>query len=95
MVTLKRTRSCLRNHPNHPTHSEAVALVQNKTQTLSETNKSHAHEETEERINGDGKTNTVNCFTVFSSKKAISDPEFSKIRELFLVHSVVYRFDKL
>jgi hypothetical protein len=49
MVTLKRTRSSLRNHPNHPTHSEAVALVQNKTQTLSETNKSHAHEETEEK----------------------------------------------
>jgi hypothetical protein len=49
MVTLKRTRSSLRNHPNHATHSEAVALVQNKTQTLSETNKSHAHEETEEK----------------------------------------------
>jgi hypothetical protein len=47
MVTSKRTRSSLRNHP---THSEAVALIQNKTQTLSETNKSHAHEETEEKM---------------------------------------------
>jgi hypothetical protein len=47
MVNSKRTLSNLRNHP---THSEAVALIQNKTQTLSETNKSHAHEETEERM---------------------------------------------
>jgi hypothetical protein len=47
MVTSKRTRSSLRNHP---THSEAVALIQNKTQTLSQTNKSHAHEETEEKM---------------------------------------------
>jgi hypothetical protein len=46
-VTSKRTRSSL---SNHPTHSEAVALIQNKTQTLSETNKSHAHEETEEKM---------------------------------------------
>jgi hypothetical protein len=47
MVTSKRTRSSLRNHP---THSEAVALIQNKTQTLSETNKSHAHEEIVKRM---------------------------------------------
>jgi hypothetical protein len=47
MVTSKRTRSSLRNHP---THSEAAAHIQNRTQTLSETNKSHAHEETEEKM---------------------------------------------
>jgi hypothetical protein len=35
---------------HYTTHSEAVALIQNKTQTLSETNKSHAHEETEEKM---------------------------------------------
>jgi hypothetical protein len=46
MVT-KRTRSALRGNP---THSEAVALIQNSVQGLAETNRSHAHQQLEERM---------------------------------------------
>jgi hypothetical protein len=47
MVTLKRTRSSLRSNP---IHSEAVSLARNNVQSLSETNRSHAHEQPEERM---------------------------------------------
>jgi hypothetical protein len=61
MVTSKRTRSSLRSHS---VHSEEVALLQNNVQKLSETDRSHAHEQPEERMPDEYELLIARAFTL-------------------------------